>query len=139
MSEAAKYPFSKAARFEALHIHLPTDYETYQQEMLLQWKEDAEDALEAGRSIRPLWLRRTDDMSSEFGAHIDYIMPMANEVRYLAALDIGSNGGGMDVDVWLPKDDGSGEPVTVMSEPYNLENLEYAIEFVESSVQPSTR
>lgn len=139
MSELLQPDVSRAEVFQGLHVYLPTDYDTYYTEMLKQWIEDTEDALEADKPIRPLWLRRTDDMGPEFGAIIDYIMPMPEGTRIFAVIDVNGDGGQTDISVNMPKDDGSGEPIVVMSEAYTLPALQRAIEFVESQVQPSLR
>lgn len=138
MSEVLRNGEDRAQRFEALHIHTPVDYDTYVDEMLEQWREDAEDAAEGERSIRPMWLRRNGDDYTQFAAHIDYLMPMRDEAVYLAAIDVSSDGGRTEVEVWLPKDDGSGEPVIASREPYSLETLARAIEFAESSVSSTS-
>jgi len=120
---------SRAERFQNLHVHLRTDIDTYQKEMLDKWKRDTESAVASGEPTQPVWMRRTDEMGSEFAAHIDYMVP---GVGYFGAIDITDS-----VDVWLPKEDGSGEPIVVTSEPYELEALERAIALVESVVQPA--
>ena len=137
MSEIPNSELSRAEQFQALHVYRSTDdYETYQREMLYQWKENAEDALEAGESIRPLWLRRTGDMGSEFGVMIDYVMPFSDGLRYFASIDIDGTGGQTDISVQMPDEDGSDEPAVVMSEAYTLPALQRAVEYVESQVQP---
>lgn len=128
---------SRAARFEALHVHLPVDYETYRQEMIDQWVEDVEDAEETGDTVRPMWLRRNAANTSEFSGHIDYLMPMRDEAAVFAGIDISSDGGHTEIQVLFPKEDGSGEPVVATTEPYDLDALARAIELVESTVQPT--
>lgn len=124
----------RAGRFLQLHVQVPTDYDAYFREMLAQWQENAEDAAESGESVRPMWLRRNAEDPSEFAAHVDYLMPMADGARYFAAIDINTDGGVSEVEVWMPSADGSGEPVVVKREAYTLAALGRAIEYVESNV-----
>lgn len=137
MSEQLQPNHTQADQFQALHIHLRTDYETYFKEVFLKWEEHAKEELEAGRPVRPLWLRRTDEMGSEFGAIIDYIIPIKDEVLYLATIDIDGSGGQTDISVLMPSEDGSGEPVRVTNEAYTLPALQRAIAYVESRIQPN--
>ncbi len=135
--EVSSPDIDRAGRFAELHVHIPRDYDTYFQEICEQWVESAEDALEDGKSIRPMWLRRNAADTSEFSAHIDYFMPMEDEPRYFAAIDISSDGGVSEIQVWMPSPDGSGEPVVASTEVYTLESLGRAVEYVERAVQPS--
>lgn len=134
MSEVLTSGEDGAKRFAELHIHAPVDYDMYIEEMLEQWRENAEDAAEGQRPIRPMWLRRNGDDYNEFAAHIDYLMPMTDGAVYVAAIDISSDGGPPEVQVWLPSENSSGEPVIATEEPYCLDSLARAIEFAESTV-----
>jgi hypothetical protein len=136
MSERLQVDLSRAEEFQALHVHLRTDHETYSVEMLEQWKENAEKATKEGKSIRPFWLRRTDEMGSEFGAVIDYILPTHEGFMYLAAIDIDGSGGQTDISVIMPSEDGSNEPIPMSNEAYTLPALQRAIEYIETNVQP---
>lgn len=135
--EVIQPDIDRARRFAGVHVHIPKDYDTYFREMCEQWRESAEDALEEGKSIRPMWLRRNAADTSEFSAHIDYFMPMENEARYFAAIDISSDGGVSEIQVWIPSPDGNGEPVVASTEAYTLESLGRAVEYVERVVQSS--
>lgn len=121
---------SRAQRFAELHVHIPTDYETYCRETVEQWRKDLETAQETGEQIRPMWLRRNGDSGSEFSAHIDYLIPTERGIRHLAAIDVADN----DVQAWLPKEEGSKDLMIATSEPYDLESLGRAIELVETTV-----
>lgn len=130
MSEIISPNESRIRRFTEIHVHIPQDYEAYREEMVEQWRERAEAAWLKDEPIAPMWLRRNGESGAEFSAHIDYLIPMATEVRYLAAIDISDQ----YVQVWLPAEDGSGEPVVSLSEPYDDESLMRAIELVEATV-----
>ena len=91
------------------------------------------DDLAGGRPIKPMWLRRNAYVGSEFGAHIDCVSPRSSE-RTLAAIDVSSDGGNPIIEVWMPREDGSGEPVVATAEHYSRESLLRAIDYVESRV-----
>lgn len=126
---------SQATKFENTHVHAPANYDSYLQEMTSQWKQQAEEALQTGNPMLPMWLRRNGDSYTEFAAHIDYVIPVADGFRYLAALDISSDGDHPRLQIWMPKADGSGEPIVAQEEAYNLDSLQRALDYVELQVQ----
>ena len=128
---------SRASSFTRTHVSAPNDYETYRFGLLEQWRADTADAVARGDSTKPMWLRRNGETSAEFAAHIDYVVPLDGKVSYLAAIDIDGGGGNTEIQVWLPKEDGSGEPIVATCEPYNLETLDQAIALIEASVVPT--
>lgn len=140
MSERLRPDLLRAELFQAVHIYFYShdNYESYCKDMLQEWERNAKEAHAKGETARPLWLRRTDEMGSEFGAVIDYVMPIGEGIRYFAAIDIDGTGGQTDISVLVPSKDGSGEPIRVTHEAYTLPALQRAIEYVELHVQSTT-
>lgn len=134
MSEILPPDLSKAEHFYKTHVVLSSDYETYCRETIEEWKDTVEQAAVRGESVRPLWLRRTDDMGSEFGAVIDYILPFPSDTACYATIHIDSDGGASDISVYLPSSENSDEPILTSSEAYTLPALQRAIDFVEARV-----
>lgn len=123
---------SRAARFEQLHIYPPVDYDTYCDEMITQWQEGVEESIENNEPIKAMWLRRNGESYTEFAAHVDYVLPDTEYPRYFASIDVENDGGRAEIQVWLPNEDGSGEPIVASAEPYDMDSLERAISLVES-------
>jgi hypothetical protein len=143
MSERPRQPeqgqadFTKVKEFRDRHVYPAADFDAYQSEILQQWKEQALASLHEGKSIRPMWMRRNNESGTFFGACIDYWIPVNGQMYLLAMLDIHSESGPTEIEVYFPSDDGSGEPILATCEMYNPESLANAIELVESQVQPA--
>jgi hypothetical protein len=130
--EHATEDYTRAAGFATRHVHKPSDYESYYSDVLLQWEEDAEDALEQDKPTPTMWVRRNNEDTNEFSSCVDYLVPTDDSFRYYATLVVDSDGGHTEIEVLLHSDDGSGEPVTVSREPYGMESLDRAIKLVEA-------
>ena len=121
---------SRASEFFSLHVAVPKDYEAYVEQVTATWRDRvaAEGPSDAPRGF---WLRANGESGSEFGAHINYWVPSGEKLGCIAAIDIADG----EIQVWQPKDDGSGEPVVVTREAYSLPALERAIDFAEQQTK----
>lgn len=135
MSESLRGDVERARQFLETHVYaLPANLDEYSTQQHKEWGEDAEVALNRGEKIKPMWLSNRDS-TDEFSAHVNGYCPRGDAWEWRVAIDI-STEGQSEVEVWLPKDDGSGEPVVAFSEAFTLESLDRAIRFAEESVQP---
>lgn len=131
MTETLREDLGRARHFLDTHVSAPDNYETYLEEQIKTWRAN----VEAGERVRPFWARYNGDSYTQFAAHVGYVLPLNNELRQYAAIDISSDDGHAEVQVWLPMEDGSGEPEVRFREAYSIESLERAITFAEEAVQ----
>ncbi len=126
---------SRATEFQSRHVYTARDFDSYQDDMIQEWKEQAKASLEGGKIIRPLWMRRNEGGGTYFGACIDYWIPVHGEQRLFAYIDIHSESGPLEIAVYFP-DEETSEPIRATEEAYNLQSLQRAIDLVETTVQP---
>jgi hypothetical protein len=117
-----------AEQFVAQHIKTPVElHDNYHKNTIKRWYE------EFPRTHRPMWLRRTFETGSEFGAVVDYctLTPQLEQRIY------GSIMFDRDVEVVLPTEDQPEGGEVTSTRPYSLESLARAIQEVESATQPA--
>lgn len=122
----------RAQEFYNTHIIAPENYESYAIAELAKWFQTSKQSLMGEEQPKLMWLRRNGENYTEFAAHIDYILPASEKIVSYAQIDISSDGGRSEIQVWLPAEDGSGVPEVATSEAYTLSALDRAIDFVET-------
>ncbi len=132
--ENSEYDLAEAQAFYDLHVREYTEeeFETYLRAQCEQWKEQAWRAESDHAPIRAMWLKRNAGGGTYFGAVIDYVVPMREGFQAYAMIGIHSESGPTEIELYLPSQDGSEEPVRVMNEAYSLEALDRTIQLVES-------
>lgn len=126
-----------AKHFRDSHIRecSAEEHEQYQRTLLKEWIHNMWQAEASHENIRPLWLRRNEGGGTYFGAVIDYVIPTREDLDIYATIYIHSESGPTMIELWLPKEDGSGEPWVAYKEMYDLHSLDQALHMAESYYQ----
>lgn len=124
----------EAKQFRDLHIRERSaeEHEEYQRTHVKDWIRRMRSAEASHENIRPIWLRRNEGGGTYFGAVIDYVIPTREDFDVYATIYIHSESGPTIIELWLPKEDGSGEPYVATKESYDLNSLDRAIHIAES-------
>jgi hypothetical protein len=116
----------RAEQFITHHVDTPVEIQaSYHYKTVKRWREE-----EYPKTHRPLWLRRTFDMGSEFEATVDYCVVIPGE----KVINFGSIMIDRDVEVVLLTEAEPDVGEVVSKQPYSLEAIVAAIEQVEQSV-----
>ncbi|MBC7581463.1 hypothetical protein H7097_01170 [Aeromicrobium sp.] len=114
----------ETAQFVAQHVNTPTELQaTYQNRTITDWA----DRYETKR--RPMWLRRTFDMGSEFGAVVGYCSVVHSQGQRV----YGSIMFDREVEVVLPSSDQPKSGEVTSRRPYLFEAISLAIAEVEAA------
>lgn len=134
-AEASPDAHKRATQFVADHILIRerNNYDDYEKKTIEAWKKQVE-ALGPEYAPRGFWMRSDDRTYSEYGAHINYLVPSGESFGIVGAIDVSNDGPVPEIEVHLPKEDGSGEPAIASREAYSLTALDRAIALVEQQV-----
>lgn len=133
--EKVEEDFYEAQSFLDFHAHkrTPEEHSEYQRILVERWIERGWEAESGHTIIRPMWLSRYEGNDAPSGVVFDYLTPTCDDdFDVYATITIYNDGDSTQIELVMPKEDGSGEPYVIFQKQYSLYALDLALQIAES-------